>query len=341
MQTQQYNEDERNKILFPEKYNEKAQAEQEASFSAPPLYELNRDPANPIAEKPNFNKNNQKKIVTYMPQPISLFKQDNTRWKNLVLNSTINNGWSFRWVKNQSSQKMIHFANPGLKLPSRKVLAGRILIANSENIKNALIDIAQKDVFGVTVCFDEWKNIKKQEIMGSVLEEIKEFSLKFLGELDKKNIKYNAIITDSASQNQAARLRNEQKIKYNKYFALLLLCATRWNSHYYCYFSLLQTKLALKVFISKYAPEEFDQEDQDETIYYSDKESETRNDKALPLDICKIIDNEVWWKEIRQLKKLLLPFCGALNKLQVENARLYDVLHSFGYFYKIWQEYSD
>src|SRR5436305_14448586 len=131
---------------------------------------------------------------------------------------------------------MINFANPVLKLPSRKVLAGRILRSNSENIKNALIDTTQKDVLGVTVCFDGWKNVQKQEIMGSVLinsdgqvlvwggedvsrnclrwEDIKEFSLKFLGELDKKKIKYNAIITDSAAQNQAARQVNN----LNKYF---------------------------------------------------------------------------------------------------------------------------
>jgi hypothetical protein len=50
-----------------------------------------------------------------------------------------------------------------------------------------------------------------------------------------------------------ARLHDEQKIKYNKYFSLLLPCATRWNSHYHCYFSLLRTKAALKVFtIYKY-----------------------------------------------------------------------------------------
>ncbi|PKY39499.1 hypothetical protein RhiirA4_452699 [Rhizophagus irregularis] len=64
---------------------------------------------------------------------------------------------------------MINFANPGLKLPSRKVLAGRILNTNSEHIKKSLIDTAQKDELGVTVCFDGWKNVKKQEIMESVL----------------------------------------------------------------------------------------------------------------------------------------------------------------------------
>ncbi|GBC07676.1 hypothetical protein RclHR1_07610006 [Rhizophagus clarus] len=118
-------------------------------------------------------------------------------------------------------------------------------------------------------------------------------------DLDKQDIKYDAVITDSASSNQAARsvyfmarLYDEQKIKYNKYLALLLLCATRWNSHYYCYFSLIRTKTALKVLISKYAPEEFDQED--ETIYHSGEEGETRNNKYLPLDICKTIDNDIW-----------------------------------------------
>ncbi|GET62806.1 hypothetical protein GLOIN_2v201639 [Rhizophagus irregularis DAOM 181602=DAOM 197198] len=81
---------------------------------------------------------------------------------------------------------MINFANPELKLPSRKVLAGCILNTNSEHIKKSLIDTAQKDELEVT-------------------EEIKEFTLNFLSDLDKQNIKYNAVITNSASLNQAAR----------------------------------------------------------------------------------------------------------------------------------------
>ena len=40
-----------------------------------------------------------------MPRSTPLSKQDTARWENLVLNSTINNGWSFRCVENQSSQK--------------------------------------------------------------------------------------------------------------------------------------------------------------------------------------------------------------------------------------------
>ena len=87
----------------------------------------------------------------------------------MILNSTIDNRWSFRWVDNQSSQKMISFANPSLKLPSHKVLADQILTTNSQTIKDKLLDIAQKDSFRVTICFDGWKNIKKQEIIGSIL----------------------------------------------------------------------------------------------------------------------------------------------------------------------------
>ncbi|UZO20971.1 uncharacterized protein OCT59_013380 [Rhizophagus irregularis] len=78
--------------------------------------------------------------VTYTPLPTLLSKQDDARLENLVLSSTINNGWSFRWVENPS-----------------------------KNIKNTLIDIVQKDSFGVAVYFDGWKNAKKQEILGSVL----------------------------------------------------------------------------------------------------------------------------------------------------------------------------
>src|SRR6266496_6507935 len=106
-------------------------------------------------EKESANFANKKtKITYYMPRQTPLSKQEHTQWEDLVLNFTINNGWSFRWVENQSSQKMINFANPGLKLPSRKVLAGRILSTNSEHIKKTLIDTAQKDELGVTVCFD-------------------------------------------------------------------------------------------------------------------------------------------------------------------------------------------
>ena len=68
------------------------------------------------------------KIINYIPSLTPLSTKDQECWEKLILNSTIENGWS--------SQMMIKFANPGLKLPSRKVLAGHILANNSNKIKN-------------------------------------------------------------------------------------------------------------------------------------------------------------------------------------------------------------
>ena len=38
---------------------------------------------------------------------------------------------------------------------------------------------------------------------------------------------------------------------------------------------------------------------------------------------------------------MLLPHCGALNKLQSDTARFYEVLQAFGGILKTWEEYSD
>lgn len=45
------------------------------------------------------------------------------------------------------------------------------------------------------------------------------------------------------------RLQNEQSAIYNKYITLITPATTRWNSHYYCFASLLKTKAALRVSI--------------------------------------------------------------------------------------------
>ncbi|CAB4398825.1 unnamed protein product [Rhizophagus irregularis] len=175
-----------------------------------------------------------------------------------------------------------------------------------ENIKNTLIDIVQKDSFGVAVYFDGWKNAKKQEILGSVLVTSEGQVLVWGGEDLQENVWYQNGGMYFLAPTLLIKVSNKFNCRRDFKEFLNLVIATEKAIH------------------------------QDEEIHYSDKESETSNDKNLPLDICKIIDSEVRWKEIRQLEKLLLPFYEALNKLQAENARLHDVLHSFGYFYKIW-----
>jgi len=57
--------------------------------------------------------------------------------------------------------------------------------------------------------------------------------------------------------------------------------------------------------------------------------------------IISIIDNSDFWMNLVELEKILYPYCAALNLLQKDKARLYDVLHSFGYFMQCTLECDD
>ena len=46
----------------------------------------------------------------------------------------------------------------------------------------------------------------------------------------------------------------------------------------------------------------------------------------------EILDDSDFWKYLADLEAVLYPYCAALNILQKDKARLYEVLHSFGYF---------
>ncbi|CAJ0913745.1 2829_t:CDS:2, partial [Entrophospora sp. SA101] len=43
---------------------------------------------------------------------------------------------------------------------------------------------------------------------------------------------------------------------------------------------------------------------------------------TLPIRICNIIENDSWWCDLRELVRLLHPFCATLNKLQRDKAHL-------------------
>ena len=58
-------------------------------------------------------------------------------------------------------------------------------------------------------------------------------------------------------------------------------------------------------------------------------------------NIISIIDNSDFWTNLMELEKILYPYCAALNLLQRGKVRLYDVLHSFGYFMQCTLECND
>ena len=51
--------------------------------------------------------------------------------------------------------------------------------------------------------------------------------------------------------------------------------------------------------------------------------------------------NDSFWLRMSQLSTLMQLYCGALDKLQSDKARLSDVALSFGYFIKFWEENGD
>ncbi|CAB5125032.1 unnamed protein product [Rhizophagus irregularis] len=50
---------------------------------------------------------------------------------------------------------------------------------------------------------------------------------------------------------------------------------------------------------------------------------------------------DLFWSYILQLATLMKPYCRALDKLQINKARLYDVALSFEYFIKFWEQNTD
>jgi hypothetical protein len=147
--------------------------------------------------------------------------------------------------------------------------------------------------------------------------------------------------------------------QYQKFVNLIPPGDTRWNSYFYCFASILNTKEALKVmlfFYIQYIYKLFII-----FIYYnllfkktlvakyeppdnSEASSSQRNRSSelkLPADLCRPINDDNFWRSIRNLKHMLLPLCGCLNILQRDKAYLFEVLHSFGYFYKLFNNYDD
>lgn len=145
----------------------------------------------------------------------------------LLLKASISNGWSFRWVDNPDSIALFRFINPQAKLPSRKVLGGRILKKASNYLVEEIQEKAKSDTHGVTVTMDGWTNVAKQNILGSVLitssgevlvwkakdisterartDDVKEKIKELVNEVAEKKIMISAVVTDSHSSYAAAR----------------------------------------------------------------------------------------------------------------------------------------
>ncbi|CAG8803965.1 21675_t:CDS:2, partial [Cetraspora pellucida] len=200
----------------------------------------------------------QQPMQLYLAQEYSLV--DISHFEKLVLNATIENGWSFNWVEKESSITMLKFKYPNLVIPSH-TLGGHILKDTIQELHSELITKATHDIVGVSLAFDRWKNILKQNIFGTILitssGEVLIWSVQDISaELERTtNVisKIEVFLEDLKTQ----------QIKVGN---------TRWNSFYEAFSCLLCSKASLISLIAKYTlPED--------------------NSLALPNYICETISD--------------------------------------------------
>jgi hypothetical protein len=90
--------------------------------------------------------------------------KDTPTFETLMVKMCVSNGLPFSFVENEETQAVFNFVAPGLKLPNRKKLGGKILLKTSENFQENILKIAQSNKNGLTATFDGWTNVKQENI---------------------------------------------------------------------------------------------------------------------------------------------------------------------------------
>nr|CAG8610000.1 474_t:CDS:2 [Entrophospora candida] len=138
-------------------------------------------------------------------------------------------------------------------------------------------------------------------------------------------------------------LRNEQISVYGKTIALITPSETRWNSYYFCFHSVLKTEAALRTLSTKFAPRRIGTPSISRSGHSRQRLLPTSVDQErhLPSDIITIINEQTFWNHLFELQDIILPLCAALNKLQKDMARLYEVVLAFGWIFKVFSNHEN
>jgi hypothetical protein len=153
--------------------------------------------------------------------------KDTPTFEALMVKMCVSNGLPFSFVENEETQAVFNFIAPGLKLPSRKKLGGKLLLNTSKTFQENVLKIAQSDENGLTATFDGWTNIKQENIWGVVFitskgqpliwgaqetssersrtEDVIRHIEKLMDDARKDKINIKAFISDSAGEYAAAR----------------------------------------------------------------------------------------------------------------------------------------
>ncbi|CAG8615252.1 8050_t:CDS:2, partial [Cetraspora pellucida] len=86
-----------------------------------------------------------------------------------LLRMIVENGISFQFTKTQTFHEFVTFSNTTVKISNRRTLSNKILKEYAEKSENAQISTLLEMQEPVTIMFDRWKNVCRQEILGAVI----------------------------------------------------------------------------------------------------------------------------------------------------------------------------
>jgi hypothetical protein len=167
----------------------------------------------------------QKSLTSYYRRQMSA--NDIPKFEQLFIRMTVSNGLPFSFAENEETKALFEFVAPGLVLPKRKIIGGRILNDAAKSLQYNIVKIAANDKDGVTATFDGWTNVKMEQLWGvvfitskgqplvwgaheisaersrttDVIRHIKEMT----EDAKNKNVYIKAFVSDSAGEYAAAR----------------------------------------------------------------------------------------------------------------------------------------
>ncbi|GBB96179.1 hypothetical protein RclHR1_00270025 [Rhizophagus clarus] len=292
--------------------------------------------------KPNTIKNNLIRTPT---------KNEIPKFKRLLLRMSVANGFSFQWIDHPATLELFHFLNPHLILPNRKALSDHILKKEIKSLNTLRDEKLISDKIGVVLAFDGWKNILNQHIFRSLfisssgeiliwdtldISSERERTIEvvpkitsLIQDIKSLNIKLNAIVSDSAPAYAAARRRLQLQ------FPEIVFLPCFAHQCQLAIDDIFKESPTLKAASSKAITNLAIRHERPQTG------SENTEELYLNSGLCQILLDNDWWEKIELLQDILLPYCGVLNKLQCDKARLFEVLHTIGYFMQFWKHFPD
>jgi len=152
---------------------------------------------------------------------------DVPRFEQLYIRMLVSNGLPFSFVENKETKALFEFIAPGLILPNRKAIGGRILTNTAKSLQSDIIRLAANDKNGVTATFDGWTNVKMEQLWGIVFITSKGQPLvwgayeisaersrtadvirhieEMMKDAKQKNVNIKAFVSNSAGEYAAAR----------------------------------------------------------------------------------------------------------------------------------------